>query len=491
MGSFGRLIQAPGAHVPEDKRSELAERMQTLFRVGGLMQGATVQMCGKQIGLLRQPTIDAEGHMNCWYSYYEQSSWEDAGFISDDKRRYWGQTENGPTYRVYSGKFGSGEFRRAVLAAYQLENIYEGGNGALDVDGFSWSPDAYVAWIDYLFDEEYPACVPNPAFVFRIEEGYSYPLSVLSSMWALHMITLQGVLLIFEYRVLDAGIDEALTELPEYSNELFGGEKVMLGWVIECMEDAKQALHAFHVASELSEEAGLSDVLAQLCIWWQEPNEESDPGNPLCALDKLARAGLTPICVVALIAQEYGEKAEKLWGQVGAQAYWAPLRTEDPGILLKPISTAQFFGLENDDLILLWGEDPSVQFSPELAQWLACLRTQFDELLSEDVHQDQPLSWIMGMLSEAQESRRAVYCFAGFFEETLVHLSDERYLAVWKIFERMLRDLDVQTTHGAAGESSDARTQSAQNALITARTSMVRYLAVLENRKLREEVFGF
>lgn len=77
-----------------------------------------------------------------YYNYFEDDCWENAGF---DRKKC----------SVWSNKIGWRHFHAVVVAAYVLEEIYTNGVSAVLVNGKPVTTWAYVAWINYLFDEKY------------------------------------------------------------------------------------------------------------------------------------------------------------------------------------------------------------------------------------------------------------------------------------------------------------------------------------------------
>ncbi|MCI9320127.1 MAG: hypothetical protein HFH05_08630 [Lachnospiraceae bacterium] len=81
-------------------------------------------------------------------------------------------------------------------------------------------------------------------------------------------------------------------------------------------------------------------------------------------------------------------------------------------------------------------------------KWFARLKVQYDKILEDGIPVERPLYWILDLMEYADENYYCVYTFADFFEETLEHLADSRYLALWKIYDHMLHDPEME----AAGD---------------------------------------
>ena len=53
---------------------------------------------------------------------------------------------------------------------------------------------------------------------------------------------------------------------------------------------------------------------------------------------------------------------------------------------------------------------------------------------------DNPMYWILDLMQYADENYYRVYTFSDFFQESIEHLQDRRFLALWKIYDDMLHD---------------------------------------------------
>lgn len=91
--------------VPEEKKAELREREYELFCRGGLCAFEEVALYGKKLYLLTPPEVKENGNFYAWHSYFEDDSWETAGF-------------NAVGSYVWSNKLGWMDFNIVVFAAY-------------------------------------------------------------------------------------------------------------------------------------------------------------------------------------------------------------------------------------------------------------------------------------------------------------------------------------------------------------------------------------
>ena len=164
-------------------------------------------------------------------------------------------------------------------------------------------------------------------------------------------------------------------------------------------------------------------------------------------------------------------------------------------------------------MILFWGEDKNIQFSHEIKEWFVDLRKQFEDILREEFMPQNPLLWILDLMKYADENYYRVYTFSDYFEETILYLSDKRFLALWKIYEKMLHDHEMEEAGNVIfvpdgpeyekigihywGTQPRRRLKTQWDMMKKeeknnkARVTFRRYMALVANRKLRKEVFGF
>ncbi|MBD5530938.1 MAG: hypothetical protein HDQ98_01875 [Lachnospiraceae bacterium] len=214
------------------------------------------------------------------------------------------------------------------------------------------------------------------------------------------------------------------------------------------------------------------------------------------------------------MAETYRVRFWELWKQVKDVAKRKPdQEAQEDSLKVPPVSTELFFGITADDLILFWGDDENIRFSKGLEKWFADLRKQYEMIMEQEFTVENPLHWILDLMEYADKNYYCVYTFADFFEETLKHLNDRRFLALWKIYDGMLHDPEMEKAgsvifvpEGPEYEQiglydPDARSRRRLNGSWSimdskdknnaARVTFRRYMALLENRNLRKEVFGF
>lgn len=190
-------------------------------------------------------------------------------------------------------------------------------------------------------------------------------------------------------------------------------------------------------------------------------------------------------------------------------------KNSDPWALFEaaPVSTMDFLGIASDDMILFWGDDEEIHFSEELKNWFAVLKSRYNDIVKDDVVVENPLYWILDIMQYADENYYCIYTFADFLNETIEHLNDKHFLALWRIYDELLHDPELEEAGSVVfvpegpeyenaglyyiGEQPRRRLKKSWNIMEKeeknnrARVTFRRYMALVENKRLRKEIFGF
>lgn len=111
------------------------------------------------------------------------------------------------------------------------------------------------------------------------------------------------------------------------------------------------------------------------------------------------------------------------------------------------------------------------------------------------------------------ENYYCIYTFAYFLNETIEHLNDKHFLALWRIYDEMLHDPELEEAGSVVfvpegpeydnvglyyiGEQPRRRLKKSWDIMKKeeknnrARVTFRRYMALMENKRLRKEIFGF
>lgn len=140
-----------------------------------------------------------------------------------------------------------------------------------------------------------------------------------------------------------------------------------------------------------------------------------------------------------------------------------------------PIPTTDFLQISPDDMIPYWTpDDNEIMFSDELKEWFSSLKKEYDDILSEEHKIDNMLQFVVDQIWYGVEKCYGAQIFAAFFEETLSHLNEKNYQALWILYGKMVHDPKYH-----------------ENAEKPDKLACRRYMALMANKALRSKVFGF
>ncbi|MCC8044059.1 MAG: hypothetical protein LIP12_00980 [Clostridiales bacterium] len=265
-----------------------------------------------------------------------------------------------------------------------------------------------------------------------------------------------------------------------------------------------KALKAYKEDADAREEdpfAEICEIMKMCCDPLVIDGEVSKKYNRYLepVLAGIANFDLLPVAVKA-VSEFYGKDFWKLWRHF--RPYAARLEEHKVNIVYaRPESTREFFHQNPDDMVYYWDRRRNICFSESLERWLKRQRKKYDKIMREGIEIHNPTEWILGLMEYAEEEYGYIFTFADFFEETLANIDDQRYLALWKIYERMLRDPEMYKEGSVIFE--EKRSETGKRVLQAsswastdrnkknnkARITLKRYMALVANTDLRWEVF--
>ena len=123
------------------------------------------------------------------------------------------------------------------------------------------------------------------------------------------------------------------------------------------------------------------------------------------------------------------------------------------------------------------------------------------------------LNYIMDLLVEADENYYNIFAFSDFVEESLENSNDGRYQVSWRLLDKLIHDPELMKAGDVIfvpegpehenegmhywGEQPKRRLKSSWDFLELSqknnkgRVTLRRYMALVGNKLLRQEVFGF
>lgn len=497
MGTFASLFRENGVRIPENKKQEFTERIERLYQAGGMMEVERVELCDKKIILLRKARMKDDG-MEFFYNYFEDVFWENAGFASDK-------------CRVWSSKIGWDCFSETVIAAYTLEELYSDGVTATFVNGRAVTSWAFVGWINYLFDEEFHVKNFDPwelfeAFHYSDEERYE------DVNWFGFGMKRYGFIGSCEIYAVLNGTEQALEHFKEV--EMGAIEHL----AIEGMEYLLHRLDDFINDTTIDKDNQLKMLMETIRAYYKRGGNKTALSNTvnekLINLIKGLDVSDAPAFLFKAIAERYRKDFWDLWGVIRDDV--KRINTSlygNEGCSIVPISTVDFFNLSPDDMIYYWEKDNQIDFSEELYNWFKELKEQFDILVNSDFSITSPLEYILHLAQEADDYYYHIYVFSEFFQETLENLGDKRYQSLWKLYDRMIHNPALRKAGEVIYVPEDSEykhlgvcytERRSKRRLWTtwdmmqsdrknnkARVTLRRYMALVANRTLRCNVFGF
>ncbi|MDE7252789.1 MAG: hypothetical protein K2O32_07605 [Acetatifactor sp.] len=504
MGTFATLFYKAEAEMPDEKMEEFRARIEKLFQMGGMMEMEQVQLCGKEALTIKKASMHDYG-MDFYYNYFEDDCWENAGFCSESGN-------------VWSDKIGWREFHQAVVAAYVLESLYIDGPAVVMVNGDLVTARAYIGWINYLFQTEYPQKNNDPWALFEALHDHTN-MDLERCDWSEFIQDLYGVIGYFEITAVlkgTAALEKEYDKLAGYESR---DEKDGSLNFFDFAKRLKIAVNKFYRENAEDETRQLSLIVEMLRSYYEQDGMALDiskkyEDKDLEAICFFAALTDAPAYVFQVLSEVYDVDFWELWERVKDVA-------KRKGILYEPeipqetisVSTMDFFGVTADDLILFWDDDKNVQFSRELKIWFKDLKSRFDILMESGYVVENPLYWVLDLMEYADENYYQIYCFSDFFKETMEHLNDRRFWTLWKIYDEMLHDPVMEEAGSVVfvpegpeyehiglhyyGTPPRRRLKTNWNMIKReernnkARVTFRRYMALLENRKLRKEIFGF
>ena len=505
MGTFAHYYGLP--HVPADKREFFAAQMMKILNYGGMMQFEQVSMYGRELPLLKSVEILPGGSVDFYYNYFEDDSWENAGFDANEAD-------------VWSNKIGGQEFCSVVVAAYMLLELYDENPGLVTVNGDIIDPETYVGWINHLcgtqFSLEKRSRLWELAELFalsRVDE-YDEPLSFseLKSIIPYALLPYTGGTEFSDLCYITQGT-ETLRE-DQVQSETYPAD------VLRC----KRCLEEYF--QEVTEEDAVENLWQLLQVDRAQRQKCEDP-----LLREIAKLTLfLPARVFVYLASEL--KEQEFWGNWKAlyeSVYHDEVQKEyaTPSILevrkneiSKPVPgvrTSDFlvedswftfydtpdelkdkpkYIVSDDDRLFWWDGTDEVVISERADKWLRELAKRYEELLTEGQNfqdgddADAALKEFLSLLIEIEEYYKRVFPFQKMFYEFVANGNKKEYKAAISLMREVYERYKEE---GAAIKHMNGSWEmnSRKVTFNPGRIQMKRFMSVLANRKLRKEYFNF
>lgn len=508
MGVFGGYTGS--MRIPEGKKELFAQQMSRLLNLGGMMRFEQVSMYGHDMGLLKPVEIFPGGKVHFHYNYFEDTSWETAGFNAD-------------SCELWSNKIGGAEFDDVIMAGYMLYEAYDEEGGMAELDGEITDTTEYMGWINNILGTSFSMKnrfklwenAEKYAFL-RIGEEYDSPLP-----WRIFVNFIPK-----DLKYAAGGTDFTdLMYIIKGTSSLLTDE-----------EDVKEGTYPADVLKcrRLVEKYFKSSIENPIEILWKflKKNYDLREKESDNRLKEIAEMSLViPARVFVYLAAEINENMEfwEIWKELKDFVYsdehmkkyasdelvqWRKAEQEKP---IEPVPTSRFlrqngyftffrtpeelkgtpdYYISDDDRLYWWDGTDEVRISGGTDKWLKELAKQHEELTKTENYKEAEQDFhkfFLLTIAEIDDYYKRIYLFQTMFYEFLQNGTKKEYIAAVELLKK-LADSEEYRKAGEIIKYVRISGWDITSKNVThnyARIRLKRYLSVMANKKLREKYFGF
>ena len=494
-------------NIAEEKRDCFGQQMIKLLNYSGMMQVESVSMFGCELPLLSPVELSKEGKVEFWYNYFEERSWEAAGFNA-----------NNSTF--CSNKIGGCEFSDGILAAYMLYEMYDETPGFAECNGEIIDSRFYGGWLNHILGTEfsmkkrYNLWENAEHIAFSRMDYYDdlFPVSALRNLIPDKLLKSAGGtelsdLFYIIYGTETLGMNH---EVPNsYPDDVYQCKKALINLRGICGDDFFECLLQFlrmdRSAREKNEDTNLN-VLAELSL-------------------------ILPARVFVYLAAEIEHKSFwELWKEWKDKVYHdeqmkqyaskelQKQREEWKERVIPEIRTAEFlrqdnwftfhhtpeelkgkgnYYLKDDDRIFWWDGTDEVIISDEMNVWLEKLADRHHKLMElpdagcgEEFKGSDFIKDFITLLNDICDYYKRIYPFKTMFYDFIQNSEKKEYkaaIALLKILSEENKE-EGKVIEYARREWDMVSKNVTQN---IARLRLKRFLSVMANTKVRKKYFNF
>lgn len=491
--------------IPEEKRDCFGQQILKILNYGGMMQADKVRLFDRELVLLKPLELSGEGKVVFWYNYFEERSWERAGFNVNDST-------------FYSNKISGCEFGDVILAAYMLYEMYIETPGFAVCNGEVVDPRHYGGWLNHILGTEFSMekrynLWENAEYIAFSRMAYAdpFPISELKNLISDEFKTAGG------------------TELADLLYIIYGTETLETNYIMpgsypHDVYQCKKALISFRQAA--------GDNFWEYLLRFLQMDRSKREKNTDTNFNMLAELSLfLPARVFAYLASEIEHKPFwELWEKWNDKVYhdermkqYASEKLQQQRRkwrkrIIPKIRTSEFlrqdkwftflntpeeleyqgnYYLTDDDRLFWWDGTDEVIISSNMNAWLTKLSSIHRRLMDlpdagcGDKFKDRDfVEDFIILIDEIRDFYRRIYPFKTMFYEFIKNAEKKEYRAAVALLKMLYEDnkAEGEVIKYAKWEWDLVSKNVTQN---IARLRLKRYLSVMANIKLRKKYFNF
>ncbi len=503
MGTYGSY-EGTCIQKNTEKRNELEAALSKILNYGGMMKLKDVSLYGKKIYLLEPVTITEGKDVHFTFNYFEETFWEDAGYIYND-------------CEIYSNKIGVAEFNDVITAARVLFEIYDEGIGYATVNGDVIYNLKYVAWINNILGTQYSIEKRYRIwdFVEKIitdwdDNGKSAKIRFLpdilpDSRWKyLDEYELAEILYIFQAynRLLEKRFDVGcyltlFLQCKELVKELINNEGKEDGYnqVIEVLKmpinERKSKTYEKPIVQELN---NLSlNISARIIMFFATKETERDFWSEWMREKDSFYSDEIHKHFVPESVSEYRKKARtRPILPIHTSDF---LRQSNPYFFMntpKEIADRPNYYLTDEDRLYWWDGTDEVIITDKTQLWLDGIKIWFETIKETIIDKKSEIEFtkdLIMILDDIRKKYNMLFAFQDMFYEFIENSSKAEYLAAVELL-RQLSDKNEDDAR-IIQNVNNWSTASKNVKCIKGRMEIKRYLSLLANRQLRKKYLEF
>lgn len=502
MGTFGGYTG--DMNIPEEMRDEFAKQVVKVLNYGGMMQFERISMYGHEMSLLKPVELHPDGKIWFHFNYFEDESWETAGFDANEGI-------------FYSEKIGGREFCDVVTAVHFLYEAWDEGPGAAEVNGDIVDDRLYTGWLNHLLKTQF-----SMKKRFRLWDNVE--------KYALERVgdyedpsaddVMQFIPTGMRYGA--GGVEFSVLMYITHGTESLTEDEIEPGTYPAEVYGCKKALEAFF---KTERKEGAIQKIWELIQ--KDRNERGrSAGKGLSDIGKYSLV-LPARVIVYLTAEIVKASFWEYWKEIREAVYhdemmkeYAPqqLKAERKRLIeapVPPFRTSKFlrqdglftfydtpkelkgrpnYYISDDDRLYWWDGTDEVVLSKEMEQWLHILAVRHKEILRkltlESEAPDEVFKNFLMLLVEIEHYYKRIYPFRNMFYEFVHNGNKVAYGAAVRLLKEIA---DENREDGKIIEKAKCSWDITSRNVThnVGRLKLKRYLSVLANQRLRKKYFDF